>query len=223
MGEEPEFRLAEGEGVWIPAAAGCSWMIVTEPGTVAFPLLTHPSIAAEALPDPRRLVIPDGWRDWLIQHFNLMITPFAGHGCPQEALVRLLRGAGRLPPARGGDTVPYAVDPPVLPRARAARAVADELIRNPALDLTLAEWAPRVASSTRTLRRDFLADTELTFERWRLRFRLSAAVEFLAAGYAVDQVAARVGFASRNGFTRAFNRFHGVSPREYRDHHADQP
>ncbi|MEU1044055.1 helix-turn-helix domain-containing protein [Streptomyces sp. NPDC005897] len=41
-------------------------------------------------------------------------------------------------------------------------------------------------------------------------------VEFLAAGYDVDQVAARVGFASRNGLTRAFKGRFGVTPHEFR-------
>jgi hypothetical protein len=47
------------------------------------------------------------------------------------------------------------------------------------------------------------------------RRRLSAAVEFLAAGYGVDQVAARVGFASRNGFIRAFKQQFGPTPHEF--------
>ncbi|WYB32025.1 AraC family transcriptional regulator [Streptomyces sp. SM1P] len=99
-----------------------------------------------------------------------------------------------------------------MPRARGARAVAEELMRDPALDLTVERWASRVLSSARTLRRDFLADTGLTFERWRLHCRLAAAVEFLAAGYDVDQVAALVGFASRNGLTRAFKGRFGLTP-----------
>ncbi|MEU9897168.1 helix-turn-helix domain-containing protein [Streptomyces phaeochromogenes] len=89
------------------------------------------------------------------------------------------------------------------------------MIRDPALDLTVEQWAARVLSSARTLRRDFLADTGLTFEQWRLLCRLGAAVEFLAAGYDVDQVAARVGFASRNGLTRAFKGRFGLTPHEF--------
>ncbi|GAA4722763.1 helix-turn-helix domain-containing protein [Phytohabitans rumicis] len=215
MEGNPEFRLAEGEGVWIPADRGNRWTVVTEPGTVAFPLLTHPSIAAGALPEPRRFVIPDGWQDWLIQGFNLMVTPLTGHGYSQDALVDLLRGSGRRPPARSEGTRTCAVDPPVMPRAGGAREVADELLRNPALDLTVTEWAARVLSSPRTLLRDFRGDTGLTFEQWRLRCRLSAAVEYMAAGYGVGQVAARVGFATHSGFTRAFKQQFGLTPHEF--------
>ncbi|WP_168214517.1 AraC family transcriptional regulator [Amycolatopsis sp. BJA-103] len=216
MEDSPECRLAGGEGVWIPANPGNRWTLVTEPGTVAFPLLTHPSLAAEThsenTAEPRRFVVPDGWQDWLIQHFNLMVTPLTGHGYSQDALVDLLRGAGRRPPPRSEDTRPDGVDPPSMPRAGGAREVADELLRNPALDFTVDEWAARVLSSPRTLLRDFRADTGLTFEQWRLRCRLSAAVEFLAAGLGVDQVTARVGFASRSGFTRAFRQQFGSTP-----------
>ncbi|WP_433826425.1 helix-turn-helix domain-containing protein [Actinoplanes sp. CA-015351] len=212
----PEFRLAEGEGVWIPSDGGKNrWTVDTEPGTVAFPLLAHPKIAAEDLSEPRLVVIPDGWQDWLIQHFNLMVTPLTSHEYSQDALVDLLRGSGRRPLVPHGDTGTSAVDLPVMPRASGARVVADELLRNPALDLTVAEWAARVLSSPRTLLRDFRADTGLTFEQWRLRCRLNAAVEFLVAGYEVDQAAARVGFASRSGFTRAFRQQFGSTPYEF--------
>ncbi|MBB2947211.1 AraC-like DNA-binding protein [Actinoplanes lutulentus] len=217
VGNNPEFRLTSGQGVWIPAEAGNHWTIVTEPGTVAFPLLTHPSIAAEALSEPRRFVVPDGWQDWLIQNFNLMITPLASHGHSQDALADLLRrpGTHSPEPVRTGNTPPCTVDPPIMPKAGAAREVADELLRNPALDLTVAEWAERVLSSPRTLLRDFRADTGLSFEQWRLRCRLNAAVEYLAAGYGAGRVAARVGFATPNGFARAFKQQYGQTPHEF--------
>ncbi|MEV6304874.1 AraC family transcriptional regulator [Actinoplanes sp. NPDC051861] len=206
---DPEFRLAAGEGVWIPADVGSHWTIVTEPGTVAFPLLTHPSIAAEALSEPRRFAIPEGWQDWLIQSFNFMITPLTSHGYSQDVLADLLRRPGSGPPEPA-----FAVDP-VMPTAGGAREVADELLRNPALDLTIAEWAERVLSSPRTLLRDFRADTGLTFEQWRLRCRLNAAAEYLAAGYGAGQIAARVGFATQNGFTRAFKQQFRQTPHEF--------
>lgn len=199
------FHLTAGEGVWIPEDGWNHRAIVTEPGTVAFPLWTHPG--AGSLSEPTRFEVPDGWRDWLIQNFNLQVTPLSGRGYSQDAITGLLHRPGSRPAL---------LDPPAMPRAHGARAVAEELLRDPALDFTVSEWAVRVLSSSRTLRRDFLADTGLTFERWRLHCRLTAAVELLATGYDVDQVAARVGFASRNGFTRAFKQQFGSSPSDLR-------
>ncbi len=209
------FRLTAGEGVWIPETGWHHREIVTEPGTVAFPLSPPASVGAGELPEPTRFEVPDGWQDWLIQHFNLQVTPFTGRGYSQDAIADLLRRPGSRPssPARMAPSVLLAR--PAMPKARGAGAVAEELIRDPALDFTVTQWAARVLSSPRTLRRDFLADTGLTFEQWRLRCRLSAAVELLAAGYDVDQLAVRVGFASRNGVTRAFKRQLGLTPLEF--------
>ncbi|MFK0129961.1 helix-turn-helix domain-containing protein [Streptomyces rubiginosohelvolus] len=230
LDDGPALHLQAGEGVWIPADGRTERAITTEPGTVAFPLCPHAGVGARGLPELTRFDVPDGWQDWLIQLFNLQVTPFSGRGYSPEAIEELLRRPGSRPPApatvgrhptpealaaKERHLTPEALAPPAMPRARGARAVAEELMRDPALDLTVERWASRVLSSARTLRRDFLADTGLTFERWRLHCRLAAAVEFLAAGYDVDQVAALVGFASRNGLTRAFKGRFGLTPHEF--------
>lgn len=204
--EAVAFHLTAGEGVWIPADGWDHRAIVTEPGTVAFPLWPHGSVGAGALSEPTRFEVPDGWQDWLVQLFNFQTTPFSSRAYSQDVIAELLRRPGSRPPTSTPLTLAE------MPRAVGARAVADELIRDPALDLTVEQWAARAFSSPRTLRRDFVADTGLTFEQWRLRNRLTAAVEFLAAGYDVDQTAARVGFVSRNGFTRAFKQQYGLTP-----------
>lgn len=212
------FHLTAGEGVWIPAAGWEHRAVVTEPGTVAFPLWPNARVGAGALAGPTRFDVPDGWQDWLIQLFNFQTTPFSDRGYSHDAITDLLRSPGSrldasVPRRRAASPAPLTLSE--MPRATGARAVAEELIRDPALDLTVEQWASRVFSSPRTLRRDFLADTALTFEQWRLRNRLVAAVEFLAAGYDVDQVAARVGFGSRNGFTRAFKQQYGQTPHAF--------
>lgn len=213
----PRFHLRAGEGAWVPPEGWDHRAVVTEPGTVAFPLWPQASVGA--LSEPTRFEVPDGWQDWLIQQFNLQTTPLGGPGYSHDAIADLLRRHGSQPPRpeRSGRTAPAArfdLDPPTMPRAPGARAVAEELVRDPALGLTVEQWAARVFSSPRTLRRDFLADTGFTFEQWRRRSRLTAAVELLASGYDPDQTADRVGFASRNGFTRAFKQQFGPTPHE---------
>jgi AraC-like DNA-binding protein len=206
---EVVFRLTAGQGTWIPAAGWDHRAIITEPGTVAFPLWLHPG--AGGPPGTTRFEVPDGWQDWLIQHFNLQVTPLDGHGCLPDAITDLLL-RGRPPEdAPSENTVAL----PEMPRAAGARGVAEQLLRDPAIDLTVEQWAARALSSPRTLRRDFRAGTGLTFEQWRLRNRLIAAVELLVAGYEVDQAAVRVGFASRNGFTRAFKQQYGLTPHDF--------
>ncbi|WP_344487786.1 AraC family transcriptional regulator [Glycomyces endophyticus] len=212
------FHLEAGQGVLIPADGWHHRAVLTEPGTVAFPLWLHPGDAPFA--EPTRFDVPADWQDRLIQHYNLQVTPLSGGGYLQSAVADLLRRPSAARPA-GGEPSPLA--PPEMPRATGARSVAEQLIRNPALDLTVEQWATRALASPRTLRRDFLAGTGLTFEQWRLRNRLIAAVEFLAAGYDVGQVAARVGFASRNGFTRAFGERFGTTPHDFKRRLAASP
>lgn len=217
-------RLRAGQGAWMPADGRGERAITTEPGTVAFPLWSHTGVGTGGVPGP--FDVPDDWQDWLIQLFNLQVTPFSGRGYSPEAIAGLLHrlGSRRPAPVEPAPT-PGPGDPagPAMPRARGARAVAEELVRDPALDLTVPQWAARVLSSPRTLRRDFLADTGLTFEQWRLHCRLGAAVELLVAGYDVDQVAVRVGFASRNGLTRAFKGRFGTTPHEFSRELAARP
>ncbi|GAB3274932.1 AraC family transcriptional regulator [Kineosporia babensis] len=207
-------HLQAGQGAWIPAGDWVERAITTEPGTVAFPLWPH--AGAEGPCAPTHFEVPGDWQDWLIQLFNLQVTPYSGRGYSLETITELLHRPGSRPSApTEGDPSPLGMAVPAMPRARGALAVAEELIRDPALDLTVAQWAARVLSSPRTLRRDFLTGTGLTFEQWRLLCRLGAAVEFLAGGYDVDQVALRVGFASRNGLTRAFKNRFGTTPHEF--------
>lgn len=221
-----EFRLTKGEALWIPAANPNPCVVMTDPGTVAFPLWLHASVSDKELVDPIRLHVAESWQDWLIQHYNLQVTPLAGRGYSQDAVADLLRRPDSRPSGPGREAEPELaalLDPPTMPKAAGASAVAEELMRDPALQLTVKEWSVRVSSSPRTLLRDFLADTHLTFEQWRLRNRMASAVEFLAAGYGVDQVAARVGFASRGGFRRAFHQQFGRTPYEVARELATRP
>lgn len=215
LGTDDVVHLEAGQGAWLPADGHGERTITTDPGTVAFPLWPHASVGAGPARRLTRFDVPDAWQDWLIQLFNLQVTPFSGRGYSPEAIADLLRHSGSRAPTPPAAAAPEEMAVPAMPHSTGARAVAVELVRDPALDLTVPEWATRVATSPRTLRRDFLTDTGLTFEQWRLLCRLGAAVEFLAAGYDVDQVAARVGFASRNGLTRAFKRRFGTTPYEF--------
>jgi AraC-like DNA-binding protein len=96
-----------------------------------------------------------------------------------------------------------------------ARAVADALRAEPADDRTLAEWGHQVGASERTLAREFLAGTGMTFGRWRTLLRLAAALPGLAAGRPVGAVARHVGYDSDSAFVAAFRRETGVTPATY--------
>lgn len=209
-----EHRVDAGTGIWLPP--GDDHDMWTEPGSVAVPTWIAPHAVPDAPTEVTRFTVAPGSRDWLIAQFAYAVTrstPSVGRQVSPGSLVRLLEPSRPLVPGNGGDAEPGRYPP--MPRSAAARKVARELVRNPSLDQTVEEWAARASCSPNTLRRDFRRQTDLTFARWRTLTRLAAACEFLAAGYDVGQVAARTGFASRSGLTRAFREQHGITPREY--------
>ncbi len=102
-----------------------------------------------------------------------------------------------------------------LPRdPRGVRAAA--CIRaEPAARHTLAEVARASAASARTLERLFRAETGLPFGVWRQRARLLRALQRLAEGEAVAEVASAVGYESTSAFVAAFRRALGTTPGRY--------
>ena len=74
-----------------------------------------------------------------------------------------------------------------------------------------------VGVSERTLRRQFVAATGMTWREYALHARLLRAMTLLAEpGPTVLDVATRVGFESVSAFTRAFSRYTGETPTAYR-------
>lgn len=102
-----------------------------------------------------------------------------------------------------------------MPSDDRARAVADAIAADPADRRTLAEWGRNVGASERTLARAFLADTGVSFGRWRTLLRVQIALAALANGEPVANAARRVGYDSDSAFVQAFRRETGVTPAAY--------
>jgi AraC-like DNA-binding protein len=102
-----------------------------------------------------------------------------------------------------------------LPTDERALRVAEALLEDPADRRTLHEWGHDVGASSRTLARAFLAETGLSFGRWRTLARLQAALLQLAEGLPVGLVADRVGYGTPSAFVAAFRSHTGVTPGRY--------
>lgn len=79
-------------------------------------------------------------------------------------------------------------------------------------DRTLAAWADL---SARTLSRLYLAETGCSFAQWLQQARLTHALERLAEGDAVAQVADALGYATPSNFIAMFRSCFGDSPAHY--------
>jgi AraC-like DNA-binding protein len=98
------------------------------------------------------------------------------------------------------------------PRDDRARGVADGLLADPRDGRDLAAWGREVGASSRTLARLFLAETGMTFADWRMRMRVRASLDHLAAGAPVAVAAGEVGYRSPSAFAAAFARVTGRTP-----------
>jgi AraC-like DNA-binding protein/quercetin dioxygenase-like cupin family protein len=70
-------------------------------------------------------------------------------------------------------------------------------------------------TSTRTLYRRFLAETGITFARWKQQARLLESIRRLAEGTPVTTVAMDLGYESPSAFSTMFRRSLGVAPRGF--------
>jgi len=206
-----------GRGAWIVPP---HWAIWVPAGTV------H-SIRFAAPSDLRTLYLRPGWSEAMPEACVVIgVSPLL-----RELILRATRDGmlDRRDPAEAAlatlilDEFRQAGAPPFdLPRP-----VSPALIR--AVTLIVAD-APEAATSAslaravglgiRTLERQFLDETGLTPGRWRRQHLLLGALEQLAAGVPIKQVAAASGYATPSAFTAAFRAIFGTTPGRY---FADRP
>lgn len=79
----------------------------------------------------------------------------------------------------------------------------------------LHDWARLVGTSRRTLIRLFQRDVGMSYGSWRRQLRLLTALERLAAGAGVTEVAMDLGYDSLSAFTANFRRTLGTTPSRY--------
>jgi AraC-like DNA-binding protein len=103
---------------------------------------------------------------------------------------------------------------PELSDPRAER-VAAMLRADPADRRPLAELATAAGASHRTIERLFADETGMSFGRWRVRHRMITALEQLAHGDSVSNVAYAVGYETPSSFIAAFRATFGTTPTAY--------
>jgi AraC-like DNA-binding protein len=103
---------------------------------------------------------------------------------------------------------------PGLSDPRAER-VAAMLRADPADRRPLAELASAAGASHRTIERLFASETRMSFGRWRVRHRMITALERLAHGDGVGNVADAVGYETPSSFIAAFRDSFGTTPTAY--------
>jgi AraC-like DNA-binding protein/mannose-6-phosphate isomerase-like protein (cupin superfamily) len=204
-------------GVMEVAADGTLWLIPPQ-FAVWIPARVEHSIRMPGAVSMRTLYLRPGLahgRQCAVLH----VTPLL-----RELIVEAVR-IGNLKtrnPAHGAlrDVIALQIDKasPVptmlaMPTDVRARVIAESVIANP--KATLAEQCRKAGVSLRTLQRIFRRDVGMNFETWRRQLRLMKAVELLAEGRSIKQVAHAVGYRQASTFVAMFRRVFGMPPKSW--------
>jgi AraC-like DNA-binding protein len=102
-----------------------------------------------------------------------------------------------------------------LPRDSRALAVAQALIANQAQNPSLHVLCASAGASVRTIERVFRSEVGTDFAAWRRQARLMKAVELLAGGSSVKQVAFAIGYRQPSAFVQMFRRTFATTPKAW--------
>ncbi|NII11323.1 helix-turn-helix transcriptional regulator [Oleiagrimonas sp. C23AA] len=102
-----------------------------------------------------------------------------------------------------------------MPSDRRLARVTQALLIEPGDNRSLDDWAQQAGLSARTMTRLFRQETGCSFGQWRQQARLTRAVQWLAAGRAVSDIAIDLGYESVSAFVAMFRRHFGMAPGRY--------
>jgi AraC-like DNA-binding protein len=102
-----------------------------------------------------------------------------------------------------------------MPTDHRLRSIFHGMMADPAERGTLEKWAKRAGFSVRSLERVIAAETGMSFGRWRQQLGILLAVQWLASGTSVKQVAGDLGYENVSSFVTMFRKALGVSPARY--------
>lgn len=104
-----------------------------------------------------------------------------------------------------------------LPTPADARlqAICTRLRERPEDDATLQDWGTALGVDGKTIQRLFARETGMTFGQWRQQARLLRALELLAGGAKVVDVALALGYDSPSAFATMFKRQFGQVPSRF--------
>jgi AraC-like DNA-binding protein len=102
-----------------------------------------------------------------------------------------------------------------MPSDHRLRTIFQGLMTNPADRGTIESWGRRVGLSERTLARVIAAETGMSFGRWRQQLNIILALQWLAKGASVQQVAFDLGYENVGSFVTMFRKTLGTPPGRY--------
>ncbi len=102
-----------------------------------------------------------------------------------------------------------------LPSDPNLRRLVDMMMAAPGEKASLAEWAARCALSERTLNRRFHEEIGMSLGTWRRQLHVTLALQRMASGESVQNVAVDLGYESASSFITMFKKTLGKPPGRY--------
>lgn len=102
-----------------------------------------------------------------------------------------------------------------MPSDPRLRHLVAAMTEEPATSATMVAWAKRIGVGQRTLNRLLVAETGLSFGRWRQQLHVILAIQKMSRGATVQSVALELGYKSASSFVTMFRRALGTSPARY--------
>ena len=196
-------------GSWVVPPNRAAWLVanldheVTMRGEVKIrTIFIEPAIAPH-LPEANCvLAVTPLLRELLVAAVQIPLDYKVDHR--DGRLMRLI-----LDEIRVSDTLPLHLP---LPTEVRIRAICQALIDNPSDASTATEWGIRLNLTAKTVHRLFAKETGMSFAHWREQARLLFALQRIADGDRIIDVAFDCGYASQSAFTAMFRRHFGIPP-----------
>ena len=201
--ESGQWIVPPTRGLWIPPAVAHSTRMV---GAVQ---MRTAFISPAAVPDLPAvcvvLKISPLLRELILATIDIAI-PYTRDSRAGHVVQLLIDEIQQLP------SLPLHLPLPTDPRLR---TICDSISRAPDDGTTVNAWAQRLQIDPKTIQRLFLRETGMTFGQWRTQARLLIALQRLAAGDKVLDIALDLGYDSPTAFATMFKKQFGVSPSRF--------
>ena len=209
---EGVMTLRTNQGIWVVPPMRAVWI----------PAKTPHSVTISGRVAMRTLYFLPGFVNGLAQKcFVMNVTPLLRelilHACTFKRLNKKTPVEKRIleilvDQLQAVDSIPLQLPHPA---DRRAMRIVQSLVANPGEPKTLQSLSKDCGASKRTIERIFLAETKMTFGKWRQQLRLLHALQLLASGEKVTGAALDAGYCSPSAFISMFKKQLGATPTRY--------
>ena len=198
-----QWTVPPSRGIWMPSGQVHAIRCV---GQVKMrSVFVRPDVQ-QALPGEPKAVSISPLLSELIQASIAIAEPYEQNSREARVMHLILDELKILPP------LPLPLPQPADPRIQ---AICSTLHQHPGDGSTLADWSARLHLDEKTIQRLFQKSTGMTFGQWRQQARLLLALERIAVGEKIIDVAGQLGYESPSAFTSMFKKQFGMTPSKF--------